>query len=168
MVLFLSKLFGDSNPGWFFNFSYFFTALKNSWTLFAIDSFCSSFDAFQNSLIVCPHNSTKMIERKIMMIWVRIIVIDWGCSSWVSSSQTVHLGFLYFTFHFYFYFYFHSVLFCYFLFLEQLGLGLICHAVTSVTTWWHSHKTDHETWENLVEDSRTNDIIQHGHHMLTS
>ena len=31
-----------------------------------------------------------------------------------------------------------------------------------------SHETDHETWENLVEDSRTNDVIQHGHHMLTS
>ena len=49
----------------------------------------------------------------------------------VSSSQMVDLVFLYFTFHFYF----HSVLFLYFSFLEQLGLGLIGHAVTSVTTW---------------------------------
>ena len=64
-----------------------------------------------------------------------------------------------------FYFSFLSFLF---LFLEQLGLGLIGHAVTSVTSWWQSHKTNHKTWENLVEDSRTNDIIQHGHHMLTS
>ena len=32
-----------------------------------------------------------------------------------------------------------------FLFLEQLGLRLIGHAVTSVTSWWPSHKTDHET-----------------------
>jgi len=55
-----------------------------------------------------------------------------------------------------------------FLFLEQLGLRLIGHAVTPVTTWWCSHKTDHETWRNLVEDSRTDDIIQHGHYMLTS
>jgi len=31
----------------------------------------------------------------------------------------------------------------FFLLLEQLGLGVISHAVTSVTTWWHSHKTDH-------------------------
>jgi len=54
------------------------------------------------------------------------------------------------------------------LFLEQLGLGLICHTVTSVTIWWCSHKTDHKTWENLVEDSRIDDIIQHGHHMLAS
>ena len=30
-----------------------------------------------------------------------------------------------------------------FLFLEQLGLGVISHAVTSVTTWWCSHETDH-------------------------
>ena len=43
----------------------------------------------------------------------------------VSSSQTVDLGFLYLPFHFYFLFYF--------LFLEQLGLELIGHAVTSVT-----------------------------------
>ena len=82
----------------------------------------------------------------------------------VSSSQTVDLVFLYFTFYFYFIF----DLFFYFLFIEQLGLGLIGHAVTSVTIWWHSHKTDHRTWENLVEDSRTNDIIQHRHYMLAS
>ena len=48
----------------------------------------------------------------------------------VSSSQTVDLVFLYFTFHFYF----HSMLFFYFLFLEQLGLGWIGHAITLVTT----------------------------------
>jgi len=29
------------------------------------------------------------------------------------------------------------------LFLEQLGLGVISHAVTSVTNWWRSHETDH-------------------------
>jgi len=37
----------------------------------------------------------------------------------------------------------------YFLFLEQLRLGVISHAVTSVT------KTDHGTWENEVEGSGT-------------
>ena len=41
-----------------------------------------------------------------------------------------------------------------FLFLEQLGLGVISHAVTSVTNWWRSHKTDHDTWENEVEGTR--------------
>ena len=41
-----------------------------------------------------------------------------------------------------------------FLFLEQLGLGLISYAVTSVTNWWHSHKTDHGTQENEVEGTR--------------
>ena len=80
----------------------------------------------------------------------------------VSSSQMVDLVPLHFIFHFYF----HSVLLFYFLFLKQLGLGLISHAVTPVTTWWHSHKIDHETWENLVEDLRTDDIIQYGYHML--
>jgi len=28
-------------------------------------------------------------------------------------------------------------------------------------------RQEHETWGNLVEDSRTNDVIQHGYHMLT-
>ena len=82
----------------------------------------------------------------------------------LSSSQTVDLGFFYFTFYFYFLF----DLFYYFLFLEQLGLGLIGHMVTSVTIQWCSHKTGHKTWENLIEDLRTNDVIQHGHHMLAS
>ena len=63
------------------------------------------------------------------------------------------LDLFYFTFHFYFSF----DLFFYFLFLEQLGLGLISHAVTSVTTWWRSHKTDHETWYHIqVHLSRNN------------
>ena len=78
---------------------------------------------------------------------------------------------LYFILPFFFVFYFSCFLFFLsflFLFLEQLRLGLIGHTVTSVTSWWQSHKTNHETWENLVEDSRTNDVIQHGHHMLTS
>ena len=82
----------------------------------------------------------------------------------LSSSQTVDLVSFYFTFYFYFYF----ILFFYFSFLEQLGLGLIDHVVTSVIIWWHSHKTDYETWKNLVEDSRTSDIIQHRYHMLAS
>ena len=59
----------------------------------------------------------------------------------------------YFRFSSLFYFYF---LFSFnFLFLEQLGLGFISHAVTSVTNWWRSHKTDHETWEKEVEGTRT-------------
>jgi len=60
-----------------------------------------------------------------------------------------------------------SIYFSIFLFLEQLGLGSIGHTITLVT-WWHNHKTDYKTWENLVEDSRTNDVIQHEHHMLAS
>ena len=81
----------------------------------------------------------------------------------VSSSQTVDLVFALFYFSFLFFLF---KLVFYFLFLEQLGLGLIGHAVTSVTTWWHNHKTDHETGENMVEDSRTNNDIQHRSHML--
>ena len=56
----------------------------------------------------------------------------------------------------YFYFlFFLNFIFCFvFLFLEQLGLGFISHAVTSVTNWWHSHKTNHGTWENEVEGIR--------------
>ena len=51
-------------------------------------------------------------------------------------------------------FYFLCFLFL-FLFIEQLRLGFISHAVTSVTNWWHSHKTDHEIWEKEVEGTKT-------------
>ena len=60
---------------------------------------------------------------------------------------------------FYFLFSFYFILLFFFLFpflfLEQPGLGVISHAVTSVTNWWCSHKTDHRTWENEVEGSGT-------------
>ena len=59
-----------------------------------------------------------------------------------------------FYFLFFILFYFVFFLFFSFLFLEQLGLGFINHPVTSVTSWWRSHKTDHRTWENGVEGSR--------------
>jgi len=68
----------------------------------------------------------------------------------MSRLLTMDLTFI---FHFSFYF----ILFCFsfiFLFLEQLGLGFISHAVTSITNQWHSHKTDHGTWENEVEGTR--------------
>ena len=52
-------------------------------------------------------------------------------------------------------FYFIFSLYFIFLFLEQLGLGVISHAVTSVTNWWRSHKTDHGARENEVEGSET-------------
>ena len=62
----------------------------------------------------------------------------------------LHFLFFIFSFHFisFFFFFFFS-----FLFLEQLGLGFISHTVTSVTSWWHSHKTDHGTWKDRVEGS---------------
>ena len=64
-------------------------------------------------------------------------------------------GGLYFIFPFHFILLFFYFYFLFFLFLEQLRLGFISHAVTSVTNWWHSHKTDHRTWENGVEGSGT-------------
>jgi len=71
-----------------------------------------------------------------------------GCSSLRSPSSTILLrsSIVDLTFIFTFIFIF--------LFLEQLRLGSISHAVTSVTSWWHSHKTDHGTQENGVEGSR--------------
>jgi len=60
----------------------------------------------------------------------------------MSRLSMVDLVFIFF---FYFILFFVFFLFC-FLFLEQLGLRSISHAVTSVTNWWQSHKTDHETW----------------------
>ena len=87
---------------------------------------------------------------------------EYQCSGWIvlSSSQIMDLVFLSS-----FIFIFFAVYFPIFLFLEQLGL--IGHAVTTVT-WQQSHKTDHKTGENLVEDLRIDDVIQHGYHMLAS
>jgi len=65
-------------------------------------------------------------------------------------SRSQEVDFVYFIFLSYFSF---DLLFI-FLFLEQLGLG--------------SEVIGHETWEDEVEGSRTNDIIQHEYHMLTS
>ena len=77
------------------------------------------------------------------------------------TNSRLSLFLVYFSFSFYF---------LIFLFLEQLGLGLevIGHTVTSVTIWWCGHSISYEIWENKVEGSRTNDIIQHRYHMLTS
>ena len=52
-----------------------------------------------------------------------------GTMDYVKIEES-ELDLFYFSFHFYFIF----DLFFYFSFLEQLGLGLISHAVTSVTT----------------------------------
>ena len=54
-------------------------------------------------------------------------------------------------------FYFHSSFLFYFifLFLEQLGLGLSVTLSHQSQINGISHKTDHETWENGVEDSGT-------------
>ena len=80
--------------------------------------------------------------------------LNFGKYPWKGDCQNRRWWTLfYFLFSFLFYF---SFLFLFlFLFLEQLGLGFISHAVTSVTNWWRSHKTDHETWEKEVEDSGT-------------
>jgi len=78
-----------------------------------------------------------------------------------TNSRLKDLSILFYFIHFHF----HFVLFSYFLFLEQLGSGLevIGYNVTSVTIWWCGHNIGHKTWENEVEGSRTNDIIQHNH-----
>ena len=70
-------------------------------------------------MIVLRDQLAVLIERGVVVLQLRL-----------SSLPMVDLVFLYFTFHFYF----HSVLFFYFLFLEQLGLGQIGHAITSATT----------------------------------
>ena len=110
---------------------------------------------------VCFSDNYRLL---LLEMWSQILPYKTGGERdpWVSLSEarkSFHLwpcysppvkiidNELYFIFLFFFLFNF--------LFLEQLGLGCISHAVTSVTSWWHSHKTDHRTWENEVEDSRT-------------
>ena len=74
--------------------------------------------------------------------------------TWKKVDVKIVDGGLYFIFSFHFYFTFYFFFFFIFLFLEQLRLEFISHAVTSVTNWWRSHKTDHETWEKGVEGTR--------------
>ena len=84
--------------------------------------------------------------------WRHTLNLHCTCAHYVYTIVKIVDDGLYFYFLFSLYFIF-ILFFSYFLFLEQLGLGFISHAVTSVTSWWHSHKTDHKTWENEVEDS---------------
>ena len=65
-------------------------------------------------------------------------------ASWCQDRQRWTLFIFIFSFIFSFFCFYFAFIF-YFLFLEQLRLGVISHAVTSVTTWWHSHETDHGT-----------------------
>ena len=69
-----SQSSGGSDLSWFFGFTSF---LK---TLSTIAAFCSSFKASQHALVVCPNESMRMVERKVMI--VRIIVVNQGCSPW--------------------------------------------------------------------------------------
>jgi len=65
------------------------------------------------------------------------------------------LSLFYFIFHFYFLF---DLLFYFSIFrTTRVRVDQSC-----------CYKTNHKTWENLVEDSRTDDVIQHGYHMLAS
>jgi len=85
---------------------------------------------------------------------------NWGnkdneMSKWIWKavvSRSLRVDFI-LSFHFILLFFFFFLF--NFLFLEQLRLGIISHAVTSVTNWWCSHKTDHRTWEKEVEGSGT-------------
>jgi len=91
-----------------------------------------------------------------MLTWCNLIqtlqksTSQWPTSLKLSRSLTVDSVFI-FSFSWILFF----VLFSFILlFLERLGLGFISHAVTSVTNWWRSHKTDHGTWKNEVEGTR--------------
>jgi len=101
---------------------------------------------FSFSLFYFPGETMKKARDKEVtwqVTWCDVIGLECqDCWRWTL---------FYFLFSFLFYF---SFLFLFlFLFLEQLRLGFISHTVTSVTNWWHSHKTDHGTQENGVEDS---------------
>jgi len=75
--------------------------------------------------------------QKIQLNWTLILL---GLINVVATTRLSRL----LTVDFILFFLFYFILL---LFLEQLGLGLISRAVTSVT------RTDHRTWENKVEGS---------------
>jgi len=69
-------------------------------------------------------------------------------------SRSLTVDFILFSFFILFYLSF-PFPFYFSIFRTKLGLGFISHAVTSVTNWWHSHKTDYRIGKNEVEGSRT-------------
>jgi len=106
--------------------------------------------------------SRATLRQNLIFKWLLKVCLEnmslslWAARTIRNSWRTVLYMFVkivdgglhfYFLFSLYFIFIF---IFFYFLFLEQLGLEFISHTVTS---WWWSHKTDHEMWENGVEDS---------------
>ena len=78
----------------------------------------------------------------------KLLELDYEVTLYCVKIIESRLHFLVFNFIFLFFLF----SFFYFLFLEQLGLGLEVIG----------HNIDYETWENGVEGSRTNDVIQHG------
>ena len=118
------------------------SSLQNSLPYILLQMVCASYCA--------PYPKWPCVKHEANM-W---------CPCYMTSfcSRTFYVkivdGGLYFIFSFHFYFTLLFFFFFIFLFLEQLRLGFISHAVTSVTNWWHSHKTDHGTWENEVEGTR--------------
>ena len=82
---------------------------------------------------MCYNSKPLELDYKVILYCVKIVESGLHFSVFI-------LIFLFFLFSFF-----------NFLFLEQLGLGLEMIG----------HNIDHETWENKVEDSRTNDVIQH-------
>jgi len=88
-------------------------------------------------------------KQSLLSMILTILILETLPSSLMLTNTSVMSRLLTVDFIFIFYFFFFS----YFLFLEQFRLGFISHTVTSVTSWWHSHKTDHGTWENRVEGS---------------
>ena len=96
---------------------------------------------FGNCNFTAFNNITSFISycpTYLLLTCTLVKIVDGGLCFYFPFS------FIWFLLSFYFFF----------LFLEQLGLGFVSHAVTSVTNWWRSHKTDHETWENEVEGTR--------------
>ena len=98
--------------------------------------------------------STKTLQQSPSLISNEDYKQDAKKSGLMDSSVKIIDNRLNFYFSLFTLFYFILFLFFSFLFLERLGLGFICHAVTLVTNWWRSHKTDHGTWEKEVEGSR--------------
>jgi len=142
-----------------------------SFTLHLLESMCSVHPVFHVSMLkpatsntfsekIQPAPAPVIIDREpeyeISQIVDSKIDRRWACKLlykviWLVSRPStvdfIHFYFLSFILLFF------SFIF-YFLFLEQLRLGVISHTVTSVTNRWHSHKTDHGTWKNGVEGTR--------------
>ena len=108
-------------------------------------------------------NSLSSILTRIMMLCARI-----ARAILLLSVKITESGLRFFLFSFSFLFYFRFIFHCFYFQNSGLGLKVICHTVTSVTSDGVVTTLIMELKRREQKVLEQSDIIQHGYHMLAS